>query len=129
MSVLCVAIAGIVVAQAKRTSFPGPEQVHLMYGMEANTVTVSWATTGKSANHTVTYGAAGSGNLSAVAVGDTRELAIPGSGSRSTHVATLTGIEEGASYDYQVHQDSTDSNVFSFTYRKQHGSEIGRAHV
>ena len=27
MSVLCVAIAGIVVAQAKRTSFPGPEQV------------------------------------------------------------------------------------------------------
>lgn len=91
--------------------------------MEPNTVTVSWATSGKADNNTVTYGPAGSASLPNTAVGDTRLLAVLTTGTRYTHVATLTNIEEGASYDYQVHEEgSNSSDVYTFTYRSQHGT-------
>ena len=109
---------------------PAFEQIHLAYGVEPNTVNVAWVTQEDSTVNRVLYGPAGSGNLSATAEGDSRKLAIIGSGSRVTHVAVLEGIEEGGNYSYKVVQDSAESEVFTFTLRKQHGTgvtEFGRA--
>lgn len=130
MSSYIKSTAALVACCAASVVADGPEQVHLAYGLTPGTVRVSWATTSDSgAHHAVMYGPAGSGNLTSTAAGDQRPLAILGSGRRNTHVATLEGLEEGQSYEYKVVEDSLESEVFTFTLKKEHHDTGPDLHV
>jgi hypothetical protein len=94
----------------------GVQQVHLAIGKIPGAMTVAWATdVGSSPSApapAVKYGLAGR-PLLAHTRGDTRLLNV--TGSRNTHVATMTGLEPGRTYEYQVDGDSVGDNPFALS--------------
>jgi hypothetical protein len=89
------------------------EQVHLGLGLRNNTMTVAWASHDDTAAD-VSYGIAGQ-PLSNIAKGDTRALNI--SGSRNTHVATMTGLVPDTTYEYKV-GTYPSGPPFNFTFQR-----------
>jgi hypothetical protein len=91
------------------------EAVHLALGPTVGTMTVSWSTISRAATSSsvVKYGTAPS-SLTSTAQGDARNFTADPGRLWQTHVANMTGLQQGQIYYYQVGSDNHWSQTFQF---------------